>query len=274
MKLLPESRREALRAAEHFLDRADYHMVVLDLASAVADAIGAAHTEWRLGQGDPSPYLRDAIADARQLMRHLDKLPCPTVEEARQQFATARSYKDVFGSFSYFDFIQDRVYALIAIWDAMYCQILLGEPVDEAFRRASAVPCEELGVPRLYADGWVYPWDAHVLHLVETGGTLGQWDEFTGWLKGRRHASNMLKTILAYRALIDAARTREPKAAAKAIAEADKCFRARRQMTVTWGGGDLSDQTVDQRLACAIKKAELIRPGITAGVDTPHRWRW
>ena len=246
MQQCADSRQEALAFAQQFLVKADYRMATMNLSSAVVDSMTAAHAEWRLGTADPSPYLRDAVADAREVARYFDKL----------------------------EYFGNKLENAEALGDAMYAQLLLQEPIRPEFRRCCFVPPEEKRHPTLYEAGWLHPWDMLVLELVETGSTPSEWDEFMAWLRGRGGASNLLKTMQAYKDLIDAARIGNRDAAAKAIATTEKRFKARRHLGLTWGGGDIADQTVDHRLACAIEMAEQIRPGITASADTPHRWRW
>jgi hypothetical protein len=228
--------------ARDFLQKGNFRPAVMNLSMAVADSVCAAFTEWRLGSGDPSPHLRDAVSDARELVRCFEK--CPAIP--------------------YLD----------ALWDAIYAQILLGESVDLELRRLCFVSPEERRSPTRFKQAWGYPWDMLVFTLIETAEVAPECDDFIAWLKHKGGGSNMIKTMQAYRLLIDSAKADDPKSAAKAIATAEKCFRARRNLPLTWGGDGLDDRSADHRLACVIKKAEQIRPGITAGIDTPHRWRW
>lgn len=246
IQLSQEGRQEAKAFAERFLKQREYRTATMNLWSAAGDAVSAAHTEWRLGAGDPSPYLRDAIGDARDLAKYFDKVTG----------------------------LNDRSANMMAIWDAMYAQLLLDQPIDQEFRRCCQISPEEKRCPAYFKEYWIHPWDALVFELVETGNTPAEWDDFVACLANKHGGRTLLKTMQAYRQLIDSARADDPHAAARAVAAAEKCFKARRNMTLTWGGGDLSEQTADHRLACAIKQAERIRPGITASIDTPHRWRW
>lgn len=246
MKVTVSMRQSALDALPRNVAKRDWLGITTNLWSATLDSMLLALTEWRLGSSDPSRYLRQAVDDCRKLMEHFDKVTHLTHRSAN----------------------------MLAVWDAMYAQLLLDEPVDPSFRQACGIPAEERRSPSRYKQYWVHPWDALVFGLAETGVAPAEWDAFIAWLKDKGGGSNYIKTMEAYRRLIEAARAGDVNAVAKAIADAEKRYKARRSMPVTFGGGALAEQLVDHRLACAIKKAEQIRPGITADVQTPHRWRW
>jgi len=241
------NRRQSLDAANKWIGyKSKSQLITMNIAAASSQMILAAFTEWRLGTANPSAFLKDAIGDIRKLIPTLAKL----------------------------EGIDARSFGMISVWDAMYAQVLIDEVIDEDFASTCHIVQDERSHPSKYRDYWIHPWDSLVLELLITGNVPVEWDAFKVWLKAKRGGANLLKTMAAYQLLIAAALEDDASSAATAVAEAEKCFRARRNMSITWGGGDVADRTVDHRLACAIKRAESIRPGITDGVETPHRWRW
>jgi hypothetical protein len=206
----------------------------------------AGMTEWRLGAEDPSPHLRVAVADAL-------RIPEPFVHVSHGP---------------------DLGYAMIAMFNAMYCQLLLREPVDASLRFACALPPGERREPKAFAVGWSYPWDSLVFELAERGEVSSDWEHFVAWLRGRKQSVNYVQTMTAYRDVVVSATNDDRAACEAAIHSATSLFSRRKNGDVTWGGGELGKRMVDFRLACMIQTAERIRPGITASAGTPHRWRW
>jgi hypothetical protein len=237
-----KSRTQSLELIDRFLQRGNYQLVCQNLWSASAWMMQAAMTEWRLGSADPSPYLREAISDTLRLTEFYER----AMERIRLPF-------------------------LGAFWNAMYAELLLHEPVNPQFRRLARVPPRERREPTELKDAWSFPWDSLVFELIETGKCPEEWPDFVRWLDDRHGAGTLRATMLAYAALLEAARADDRAAAAKAIREAERRFVSRRNLPMTWGNG-LADRTVDFRLACLINAAERLRPGITSDIHTVHRW--
>lgn len=244
------ARELALKNLQQFRN-SNPQLASLNAWSICTESFMRAVTEWRLGDGDPTAFFDQFIVDSRDFVSlcHQSALKSDSAE------ATIR----------------------LAAFNASYVQLLLGTGIDRLFRQAILQP-RRFATAHKRTDGFDgSEWDNIILQLAESGNVSEQFaalHEFMDRRKKRNHWEVHCRSMLAYRRLIEAAAAGDCTSVTEAIMDADRLFTRRSHGDITWGGGDIADRTVDIRLACMIKKAEAICQGITAGAQTPHRWRW
>lgn len=230
----------------HEQQRKDPDHIAMNFGSASADALMAAMVEWRLGEGDPTPYLRWCVDDA-----------CLTLP----YFNHERGPIDV-------------SFGLFVLWDAMCAQRLLGEPVDPAFREAHPIPISERFQPDEHRETYVHVFDDLIQDLLDTAEQPEGWDAFIDWMMARKGTRQYVNTLKAYLGLIDAAKTGDRPAIEAALKTAEKAWNRRTGVYITWAVDKvLRGQMVDHRLACVIQVAERLSPA-AHDLDSIHRWRW
>ncbi|MEM9414031.1 MAG: hypothetical protein AAGA29_00960 [Planctomycetota bacterium] len=204
---------------------------------------------WRRTGADPSPDFRTAIADALELVKYIDHLPP-----------------------------YERSPATVDVFQVMYAQHLLNEPIAEAFRAVTAVPSSERSLPTPPPDGfardYLLVFDDLLLEMVERFEVPAEWDTFSDWLAEKKQPRNILNTMAAYKAIVESAHADDAKALARWVKKAHTNFMQRGKVTNSWGGPGMRDIIVDFRLGALLKSAAKANPEAMQGIESFHLWRW